>query len=94
MPQEIGPEAERRIVLKHFALTELELNKLRALPPDEAAWRVEHEHRVGMKWMELRRKFILSDVLPGPKHQRQSGTGTPVQLHRSSFNPLSQEGLG
>ena len=79
MPQELGPEAERRLVLKHFIITEAEIKRLKKLHPDDARFYIESEHNAQVRWHGRRRDFLLLEVFGiQPKKKTTRGKGTVV----------------
>ena len=95
MPQNLGPDAERRIVLKHFAVTEVEIKRLRkmaSLTPDEARFYIDHEHTAQMTWLERRTAFIQLEVFgPPPKPTSKRGAGIVVTLRTGPGKPVTGE---
>lgn len=83
MPQEIGPDAERRIVLKHFAITEEEIERLAKLAvrdPREVEWHIDTEYRAQLLWLERRRTFLRLEVFGPPiRPPTDDGTGHVVR---------------
>lgn len=85
MIENLTPEAERRMVVTALGLEERELGRLRDLPHDEARWRIEHEHKVFVKWSERRRDFQLADCLqPKVKKQKPPSPGPIIVVTRHS----------
>ena len=59
----LSPAAVRRKVLRELGLDEPMLDQLKVLPPKEAQWRIEHEHKVMVQYLATRRRFMLEDCV-------------------------------
>lgn len=63
--KDIGPEAERRIVLKYFVLTDDDIDRLRKGDARDARFHIEHEYNMHVAWAARRREFMMTEVFPG-----------------------------
>lgn len=54
---------EHQKVIRGFGILESDLKALRALPPDEAEWRIIHEHNVCADFLEQRTDFIMAECV-------------------------------
>ena len=94
LPNEhLGPEAERRLVLKWFGLSESEISHLAALDDQETEWRVQHEHRVMASWCDRRRDFLLAECMNGTKYKPVVRTTTIVNPRKNNITSISGERL-
>jgi hypothetical protein len=91
----LGPEAERRLVLKWFGLDEGIIKHLRDLDDAETEWRVLHEHSVFMGWLERRRDFLIAECMNGRVYTPVPQTDANiVQLRGNRAASVTGEKLG
>ena len=91
--EHLGPDAERKLLLRHFGITDQTVKHLKTQDPDEAQWRIDHEAKMMVGWSRRRYEFMLSQVfdgappLPGPSRQ-------VVTLHTRIDQGISGERMG
>jgi hypothetical protein len=95
LPGNQSPEPGRKELLQFFGLTETQLREYKALPLDEAEWRLDHEHRVHLAWEERRRAFLEGECLQprsngNRPHANQNGNG-PVQPSTTGLEAIRSE---
>ena len=80
-------------MLKKFGLLEADLRSLRALPNDETLWRINHEHKNCLDFMERRKQFMLDEcITPDPKGGKVDDP-LFVQSHQDSGKDVRQTGV-
>jgi hypothetical protein len=61
--ERLSPEAKRRRTLREYGLDEGWLTGLKDLPPDEAEWRIRHEHKSYVAFSKERMEWCLEDCV-------------------------------
>ena len=90
LPGDQTPEPGRKELLQFFGLTETQLREYKALPLDDAKWRLDHEHKVQQAWADRRRAVLVAECL----QPRQNGNGqvqVQVQVQKSGLESICSE---
>ena len=88
LPGNQAPPPGRSELLRFFAVTETELQEYKALPVDEAKWRLDHEHRVQQAWADRRRTFLVAECLR--PRRKVNGNGRRVRTSTRAVNGIDQ----
>ncbi len=80
----------RQKLLEEMVTTEKDLERLRALGPDEAKFRIDHERKMHIRWAEERHAFMTAECVIWPKPP----TPVPTQTvkRRTVVDPRSVRG--